>query len=160
VPAIGGHTRASARSRGIWKLKKGRARLVVRERQEVHSMSHIVQIRTQIRDPAALAAACVRLGLAEPKQGTAQLYSGEASGWLVQLPGWRFPVVVDTTVGEARFDNFGGHWGNPKELDRLMQAYAAEKAKLEARRAGHSVTEQSLSDGSIKLTIAAAGGAA
>ena len=28
-----------------------------------------------------------------------------------------------------------------------------EKARIEARRAGHTVTEQALSDGSIKLTI-------
>jgi hypothetical protein len=38
--------------------------------------------------------------------------------------------------------------------------YAVEKAKLEARRNGHSVHEQTLSDGSIKLSIQVAGGAA
>jgi hypothetical protein len=117
-------------------------------------MSHIVSIKTQIRDPLALAAACTRLGLSQPTQGTAQLYSGPATGWLVPLPGWLYPVVVDTAGGEVRYDNYGGQWGKQSELDRLLQAYACEKAKAEARRAGHSVTEQSLADGSIKLTIA------
>jgi hypothetical protein len=33
-----------------------------------------------------------------------------------------------------------------------------EKAKIEARKRGHSVFEQPLADGSIKLTIQVAGG--
>ena len=37
--------------------------------------------------------------------------------------------------------------------NRLVQMYAVEKARLEARRRGHSVVEQQLADGTIKLTI-------
>jgi hypothetical protein len=44
-------------------------------------------------------------------------------------------------------------------LDAFLQAYAVEKAKLEARRQGHVVTEQQLSDGSIKLSIQVGGAA-
>jgi hypothetical protein len=44
-------------------------------------------------------------------------------------------------------------WGDRQHLDRLIQAYATEKAALEARRQGHTVVEQLLPDGSIKLTI-------
>ena len=62
-------------------------------------MSHILTIKTQIRDPAALAAACRRLGLQEPAHGTAKLYAGDATGLIVQLPGWRYPVVIDTQAG-------------------------------------------------------------
>jgi hypothetical protein len=36
---------------------------------------------------------------------------------------------------------------------------AFEKARLEARKRGHNVVEQSLPDGSIKLTINMGGGA-
>jgi hypothetical protein len=122
-------------------------------------MSHIVTIRTQLRDPAALAAACRRLGLAEPSRGTAELYAGPATGWVVRLPGWTYPAVVDTDAGSVQYDNFEGAWGSQVELDRLIQAYACEKAKLEARRAGHAVTEQPLADGSIKLTIQVGAGA-
>jgi hypothetical protein len=116
-------------------------------------MSHIVTIRTQVRDPASLTAACRRIGLAEPVQGTAELFAGPASGWIVRLPGWTYPAVVDTEAGSIAYDNYNGAWGSQAELDRLLQAYACEKAKLEARRAGHAVTEQPLPDGSIKLTI-------
>ena len=116
-------------------------------------MSHIVSIQTKLTDPAALTAACARLGLPQPQPGTAQLYSGEASGQLVQLPGWTYPAVVDCASGTIRFDNFEGLWGEPAELDKLLQAYAVEKAKLEARRHGYSVSEQLLEDGSIKLSI-------
>ena len=39
------------------------------------------------------------------------------------------------------------------ELDRFLQAYAVEKAKLEARKAGHSATEHLLADGSIRVCV-------
>ena len=122
-------------------------------------MSHIVTIKTEIRDPVALAAACRRLGLAEPVQGKAKLFTTEAEGLIVNLPDWRYPVVVDTESRRVHYDNYGGQWGKQAELDRLLQAYAVEKAKLEARRAGHTVTEQPLTDGSIKLTIQVGGAA-
>lgn len=120
-------------------------------------MSHIVTIKTQVRDAVALAAACKRLGLAQPTTGTATLFSGQATGMIVQLPGWRFPVVANVQTGELRYDNYNGAWGDQAELNRLLQAYACEKAKLEARKAGHSVTEHSLPDGSIRLVIQAGG---
>ena len=122
-------------------------------------MSHIVNIKTQIRDPAALTAACRRLGLVEPTSGTAKLFSGQATGLVVNLPGWMYPAVVDTATGEIQFDNYNGAWGSQSELDKLLQGYACEKAKIEARRAGHAVTEQHLADGSIKLTVHVGGAA-
>src|SRR5262249_34167212 len=124
-------------------------------------MSHIVQIQTQIRDPLAVAAGCRRLGLAEPVLGTAELFAGqEVSGLSVQLPGWRYPVVCDLANGQVRYDNFAGRWGDQKELDRLLQAYAVEKVRIEARQRGHTVTEQALADGSIKLNVQVAGSTA
>jgi hypothetical protein len=121
------------------------------------NMSHIVSIKTEIRDPTALVAACRRLGLSEPVQGTAQLFTSQAEGLIVNLPDWRYPVVIDTDTHQVQYDNYGGQWGNQSELDRLLQAYAVEKAKIESRRAGYTVTEQPLSDGSIKLTIQTGG---
>jgi hypothetical protein len=120
-------------------------------------MSHIVTIRTEVRDPIAVAAACRRLGLPEPVQATAKLFSGEATGLLVKLPGWLYAAVVDTATGQVRFDNYGGQWGPQEHLDRFLQAYALEKARLEARKRGHNVVEQALPDGSVKLTIQVGG---
>jgi hypothetical protein len=88
-----------------------------------------------------------------------QLFSATVEGLAVELPGWHYPVVCDLASGSLKFDNYEGAWGNARELDRFLQAYACEKTKLEARRQGHSVTEQPLADGSIKLTIQVTGGA-
>jgi hypothetical protein len=123
-------------------------------------MSHIVAIRTEVRDVAAVRAACKRLGLAEPVEGKTRLFSGEVTGLAIQFPGWQYPAVADLATGQVKFDNFGGRWGDPKHLDRFLQAYAVERCRLEARKKGHVVTEQQQADGSIKLTIQVAGGAA
>lgn len=120
-------------------------------------MSHIVQIRTQVRDPIAVVAACGRLGLAQPVVQEVKLFSAVARGLAVQLEGWRYPVVCDCQTGEVKFDNYEGRWGAQEKLDQFLQAYAVEKVKIEARRQGHSVAEQSLSDGQVKLTIQVGG---
>src|SRR5687767_10531611 len=99
-------------------------------------MSHIVTIQTRVHDPAAVAAACQRLGLPAAAQGTAQLFSGEATGLVVQLPGWTYPAVIDTLTGVVRYDNYGGRWGEQEHLHSFLQSYAVEKAKLEARKKG------------------------
>ena len=123
-------------------------------------MSHIVQIQTQVRDAEAARAACTRLGLPPPIEGTSRLYSSTATGLAVQLPGWRYPAVCQLESGQIKFDIFRGRWGNQQELDRFLQMYAVERARIEARKKGYSVTEQSLADGSIKLTVQVTGGAA
>ena len=120
-------------------------------------MSHIVSIETRIHDSAALTTACHRLGLADPVQGKFRLFSEEAAGLSVNLPGWRYPIVISTDEGLIKYDNYGGRWGNQRELEKLLQIYAVEKAKIEARRQGHSVSEQSLADGSICVRIVVAG---
>jgi len=120
-------------------------------------MSHIVEIKTEIRDAVAIRAACQRLTVPEPVFGEVKLFSTSATGWAVQLPEWRYPVVCDVNTAKIAYDNYGGRWGEQVHLDRFLQSYAVEKAKLEARRKGHSVTEQSLRDGSIKLTVTVGG---
>jgi hypothetical protein len=116
-------------------------------------MSHIVSLQTRVHDLAAINTACQRLGLPQPVQGTARLYSGEASGLLLQLPGWQYPAVIDPQSGIVQYDNYGGNWGEQAQLDRFLQAYAVEMAKLQARKQGYQVSEQTLSDGSIKVQI-------
>jgi hypothetical protein len=116
-------------------------------------VSHVVTIKTRVQDAAAIAAACTRLGLPAPVHGTARLYSGEATGVVIQLPGWQYPAVIDTTSGEIRFDNFGGRWGAQEYLDRFLQMYAVELATQAARRKGYTVREEALQDGAIKLQI-------
>jgi hypothetical protein len=116
-------------------------------------LSHVVTIKTEVRDQAAIAAACQRLDLVGPREGTHKLFTSTETGLAVQLPGWKYPTVCKLESGELRYDNYNGNWGDQRELDRFLQAYAVEKAKLEARKKGYSVVEQHLPDQSIKLTI-------
>jgi len=126
-------------------------------------MSHIVSIRTQIRDRQAVEAACRRLKWEVPVVGTHKLFTKSVEGLGVRAPRWRFPIVCDLATGELSYDNFEGRWGDPVELDRFKQSYAVEKTKIEARKQGRYVNELTLADGSIQLTVqleGQAGGAA
>ena len=114
-------------------------------------------METQIRDVNALRQACSYLQLEPPIQGTYELYNSTEIGWGVHLHNWKYPVVFKVEASEAAFDNYEGRWGNPQRLEELIQRYAVEKTKIEARRQGHSVTEQSLADGSVKLTVSVGG---
>lgn len=116
-------------------------------------MSHIVEITTEVRDEAAVQAARQRLQLPRATRGNFKLYSSTETGLGIELPHWRYPVVANTETGQLRYDNFGGRWGSQEFLDQLLQSYCVEKSKIEARKAGHSIYEQKLEDGSIKLTI-------
>ncbi|QDV68023.1 hypothetical protein Poly24_17290 [Rosistilla carotiformis] len=120
-------------------------------------MSHVVTIEAQVRDPEALRSSCRRLGLDAPVHQTIKLFTAEATGHCVQLPRWRYPVVCDTDSGVIHYDNYGGHWGEQSELDRLVQRYAVEKTVIESRKQGYTVTEHTLANGSIKLSVQVGG---
>ncbi len=122
-------------------------------------MSHVVEIKTEIRDEQAVRAACTRLQLAAPEHKTVRLFNATATGMCVQLPSWQYPVVCNIQTGQVQYDNYNGHWGEQKHLNAFLQGYAVEKAKIEARKKGHSVTETSLQDGSIRVTVKVGGAA-
>ena len=122
-----------------------------------HSISHIVKIQTEVRSEAAVNAACKRLHLPKATRGTFELYNSAERGLGIELPHWKYPVVANTDTGELRFDNYEGRWGSQEFLDQFLQAYSAECVKIEARKKGHSVVEQRLGNGSIKLTVTVGG---
>ena len=122
-------------------------------------MSHIVEIKTEVRDEQAVKAACVRLQLPTPGHKTVRLFSATATGLCVQLPAWNYPVVCNLQTGQLQYDNYGGHWGEQKHLNSFLQAYAVEKARIEARKKGHRVSECKLEDGSIRVTVHVGGAA-
>ncbi len=122
-------------------------------------MSHVVEIKTEVRDEAAVKAACTRLQLSTPEQKTVRLFNATATGLCVQLPGWSYPVVCNLQTGQVQYDNFQGHWGEQAKLNQFLQAYSVEKCRIEARKKGHSVTETSLQDGSIRVTVRVGGAA-
>ncbi len=120
-------------------------------------MSHIVAIKTEVRDEQAVRAACTRLHLATPEHKTVRLFSATATGLCVQLPGWSYPVVCDLQSGRVQYDNYNGDWGEQSRLNQFLQGYAVEKAKIEARKKGHGVSETRLEDGSIRVTVRVGG---
>lgn len=122
-------------------------------------MSHIVEIKTEIRDEAGVKAACTRLQIPLPEHKTCKLFSATATGLAVQLPGWLYPVVCNLQTGQVQYDNYQGSWGEQKHLNSFLQAYAVEKAKIEARKKGHTCSETRLEDGSIRVTVKVGGAA-
>ncbi len=122
-------------------------------------MSHIVEIKTEVRDEAAVKAACVRLQIPTPEHKTVRLFNATATGLCVQLPNWSYPVVANLATGQLQYDNYQGHWGEQKHPNSFLQGYAVEKAKIEARKKGHMCSETRLEDGSIKVTIRVGGAA-
>ena len=92
-------------------------------------MSHVSTINTKVKDLARLQKACdaLNLSLKLAQHGatlTENTYSGDVKGVAsVRLKRWDYPVVFDSE-GAAQYDNFGGHWGDEKELDKLLQKYA------------------------------------
>ena len=65
-------------------------------------MSHIVEIKTEVRDEAAVQAVCSRLHLAHAKRGTFELYSSTETGLGIELPRWKYPVVANTETGQLQ----------------------------------------------------------
>jgi hypothetical protein len=123
------------------------------------ALSHVVEIKTEIRDEQAVRAACTRLQLAPPEHKTVRLFSATATGLCLQLPGWQYPVVCNLQSGAVQYDNYNGAWGEQARLNQFLQGYAVEKAKIEARKKGHSVSETQLQDGSIRVTVRVGGAA-
>jgi hypothetical protein len=122
-------------------------------------LSHIVEIKTEVRDEAAVKAACTRLQLPTPEHKTIRLFNATATGLCVQLPNWSYPVVANLATGQLSYDNYNGAWGRQEELHKFLQGYAVEKAKIEARKKGHMCSETRLEDGSIRVTIRVGGAA-
>ncbi len=122
-------------------------------------MSHVVEIKTEVRDEQAVRAACVRLQLAPPEHKTVRLFSATATGLCLQLPGWQYPVVCNLQSGAVQYDNYNGAWGEQGRLNQFLQGYAVEKAKIEARKKGHTCSESRLEDGSIRVTVHVGGAA-
>ena len=93
-------------------------------------MSHIVTIKTEVRDPAAVAAACRRLGLPEPVHGTATALRGR--GHRAARPAARLALPRRHRHRHRRgplrqLQRAPG--ATRAQLDRFLQAYAVEKAR-------------------------------
>ena len=122
-------------------------------------MSHFTAIKTQIRDIAALRAACRELDLTILENTTARGYSTNAihGDHVIRLKGPYDIAVVTQPDGTCQLttDWWNGHVEKEvgPNFGRLLQLYAVHKATAEARKRGHMVQRKAQRDGSIKLVI-------
>ncbi len=122
-------------------------------------MSHIVTISTEVRDPAAVAAACRRLGLPAPGTAPPRSSAARPPGCSSGCPAGPTRSSPTPTAAGSSSTTSAAPGATAATSTAFLQRYAVEKATLEARRRGHAVAEQSLPDGSIRLTIHVGGAA-
>ena len=96
---------------------------------------------------------CENLGWPQPVWKKTRLYSEAVEGFAVQLPGWRYPVVIDTRSTEEEtpihYDNYNGAWGVLDQLNVLKQSYQVELVLETARMSGNyaSIRTENVEDG-------------
>jgi len=122
-------------------------------------MSHFTEIQTEIRDIAALRAACSELGFELLQDVEARGYGSNRhhGKHVIRLKGpYDVALNLDASGRLAlTTDWWGGHVEKEvgKNYGRLLQMYGVHKATRDARRRGHTVRRRQLQDGSIKLCI-------
>lgn len=120
-------------------------------------MSHFTTIKTEIRDIEAMRAAVARMGFELKKDAECRYFYGtEKKDYVLVLPGKYDAALEKQDNGSYLLtaDFFKGYVLNciGENGNKLLQAYAVEKAKLEARKRGFSVTERKEGE-SLLLTI-------
>ena len=89
------------------------------------------RIVSTMHDPVALAATCQRFGLAPPTEGSRLYDAREAFGWVVRLPGLRFPLVCDLLSGLIAYHPCDGAPQRYALIIRLIRCYYDIKAGME-----------------------------
>ena len=123
-------------------------------------MSHFTTIQTQIRDLAALGAACDELGLTLAENAEARGYGSQTrrGDYVIQITSGPYDIALSRQTDgtyELSTDWWGGHVEKAvgKNYGRLLQLYGVQKATREARRKGYTVRRKQHADGAIKLVI-------
>lgn len=97
-------------------------------------------ILTSVHDPVALAATCRRLNLLSSAQGCVHLDDREASGWIIHLPGVRFPIVCDTLTGLIAYHPVDNAFGPYARIMRWIHRYYEVRARRHQSR--HAVARR------------------
>lgn len=126
-------------------------------------MSHQSKIRCSIKSDTlgieALKQSATELGCELLKNAAGRIYSGEkGADYVVRVKGASYDVLCDTTKEGTlamTTDWYGGSVAKVlgKDLCKLKQGYAVNRATIEARRKGYVVSKQTLANGSVKLVL-------
>jgi hypothetical protein len=116
------------------------------------AVSHTATVEIHFRDPEALADACRELGF-PLEHGSVTFYDQQiASGEVIRLPGWHYPIVVETPE-TVRMDNFDGRWGDIAHFRRLKQTYAVHASIRAVQRTGRRVLQRIEQSGHVQLVV-------
>jgi len=85
-------------------------------------MSVITKIELKMTDRDAIEKAAKKVGGKILRDGVHQVYSKLIKGYGIQLPGWRYPIVI-TEKGNLYYDNGHGSWGNIKYIESFKNEY-------------------------------------
>lgn len=127
-------------------------------------MSHIQTIEVEITDLQALKSACKRLNLEwKESQNSFKWYQGQSKcDHVIRVPGATYEIGVLKNADRKGFTLQVDYYDRKvtEKIGQLggffKQAYALEKAKLEAIRKGYSVREHKINERQIELRIAVA----
>lgn len=108
--------------------------------------SETVRIVVKIKDRVALEEAVKELGGTMIGEGIHSVYTNKIFGLGFRLPKWRYPLVLGGDDGSLSYDNYGGTWGDAKDIDRLNGEYSLQVAASRARDLGwqHEKTSEGL----------------
>lgn len=98
-------------------------------------MSHTVTIDVKVKNTDVFAQAVEAAGGKILGQGTHRLFSTQNTGFGIQMPGWSYPIVVETD-GSLKFDDYHGRWGDVTQLHKLTDDYAQLVVKNECDNLG------------------------
>ena len=114
-------------------------------------MSHTVSIEAVMTDHSCVQTAAKSLSWQVLPVQEHKLFDSRETGLGIQIPGWKFPVVVQQD-GALKFDDYGGRWGNLADIDKLKQGYTVAVLTKAAQRQGHRVTQRRVGE-TIKLEV-------
>ena len=116
-------------------------------------MSHVTTVDFEIKDEDEFKKTCRELGYEVTENAEVKLYQGDAlykDVIAVRIPDWNYPLAVKD--GKIYYDNYGGNWGDTKQLSVLKQQYTKNLMMKTAKRKGYRVEERKV-DGKIKLRL-------
>lgn len=112
-------------------------------------MSHTVTVDIKCKNKEGITKAAQTMGAHIIGEGTHRLFGSTETGLGIKLNGWSYPIVIKND-GTVAFDNYGGRWGDIKDLDMLKELYATEVVKAECENQGWYYEQNS---NTLELTI-------
>jgi len=127
-------------------------------------MSHTAHVATQVKSIPVIQRVCKALGLTcEIGAFTEKFYDAiygtgtpQTGNVRIQLPGWTYPVLIDTTTGAAKYDNYNGQWGDITQFHNLAQEYSLAVARQETNKfalQGWAVKRVTQPNGDIQIIM-------